>query len=172
MGNRSESRGNQLQDFRTTDLWDEFGEDLQSVDLPLKDFGGRQKFAGPIRTVQCRKDNVVLRTLLREPGQGAVLVVDGGGYTDTALMGDMVATLAVENGWAGVIINGSVRDSAELATLPVGIRALATNPRSSGKKGEGQVDVEVEFGSVVFRPGDHLYADEDGIVVQTKEEGR
>lgn len=159
-----------MTDFRTTDLWDEFGEALQSVDLDLRDYGGRGAFAGPIRTVQCRKDNVVMRTLLAESGDGAVLVVDGGGYTDTALMGDMVASLAVENDWAGVIINGAVRDSAELATMPVGIRALATNPRKSAKIGAGQVDVEVEFGGVVFRPGDHLYADSDGIVVQRAEE--
>lgn len=155
-----------MEEFRTTDLWDAFGEQLWSLDLDLRDYGGEPVFSGPIRTVQCRKDNVLLRSLLAQPGEGAVLVVDGGGYTDTALMGDMVAGLAVENGWAGVIINGAVRDSAELATMPIGIRALATNPRKSGKTGAGQKDTEVEFGDVVFRPGDHLYADEDGIVVQ------
>lgn len=155
-----------MSEFRTTDLWDDYGEELQSVDLPLRDFGGAIQFSGPIRTVKCERDNVVLRTLLGEDGAGAVLVVDGGGHTDTALMGDMVATLAVDNGWAGVIINGSVRDTKELATFPIGIRALASNPRKSGKEGRGEVDVEVTFGSVTFRPGDMLYADEDGIVVQ------
>lgn len=159
-----------MAEYRTTDLWDAFEEQLQSVDLDLRDYGGERVFAGSIRTVQCRRDNVILRDLLAQPGGGAVLVVDGGGHTDTALMGDMVAGLAVQNGWAGVIINGAVRDSAELARMPIGIRALGTNPRKSAKVGAGQKDVEVEFGGVIFRPGDHLYADEDGIVVQRRED--
>lgn len=157
-----------MTEFRTADLWDEFGESLQSVDLSLLDIGDVSVFNGPIRTVQCRKDNVLLRSVLETPGNGSVLVVDGGGYTDTALMGDMVATLGVESGWAGIIINGSVRDREVLATLPIGIRALASNPRKSNKAGDGAIDVEVEFGGVIFRPGDHLYADLDGIVVQSK----
>lgn len=155
--------------FRTTDLWDDHGEELQSLDLPLRDFGGQSTFSGPIRTVKCLRDNVVLRTLLQEDGAGAVLVVDGAGVTDTALMGDMVATSAVENGWAGVVINGAVRDSKELAEFPIGIRALATNPRKSAKEGVGEKDIDIAFGTVTFRPGDLLFADEDGIVVRRAE---
>ena len=122
-------------------------------------------FQGPISTVRCFEDNVVLKQRLSEPGDGRVLVVDGGGSLRVALMGDMVAGLAVQNGWAGVVLNGCVRDSAALADLEVGIAALGTNPRPSGKTGAGEVDVPVTFGGVAFVPGALLACDQDGIVV-------
>jgi regulator of ribonuclease activity A len=152
-------------DFRTADLVDEHGEALQSCDLQLRQFGGRRRFHGPIRTVACFEDNALVKKVLSEPGDGAVLVVDGGGSLHTALVGDLIAGLAQDNGWAGLVVNGAVRDTEALAGLDIGIKALGSNPRKSAKRERGQVDVEVRFGGVSFRPGEHLYSDEDGVVV-------
>ncbi|TVT49896.1 ribonuclease E activity regulator RraA [Amycolatopsis rhizosphaerae] len=151
--------------FSTADLVDEHGDRLQVCDTQFRQFGGHRSFSGPIRTVSCHEDNGLLRELLRTPGAGAVLVVDGGGSLHTALTGDVIAAAAVEHGWAGLVINGAVRDSALLAGLPLGIKALGTNPRKSSKAGAGAVDVVVGFGGVAFRPGDTLYADDDGVAV-------
>ncbi|WP_417563502.1 ribonuclease E activity regulator RraA [Microbacterium sp.] len=150
----------------TADLWDEQGDRLASLTALWRDFGAERRFAGPARTVRCLEDNVVLAGLLETPGEGAVLVVDGGGSLNCALMGDRIAGLAVANGWAGVIIAGAVRDSVALAALPIGIKALGTNPRKSGKGGVGEVDVEIEIGGGVIRPGARVTADEDGVVVE------
>ncbi|GFG53742.1 S-adenosylmethionine--2-demethylmenaquinone methyltransferase [Mycolicibacterium agri] len=154
-----------IQPRPTADLVDEIGADVRSCDLQLRQFGGRSQFAGPITTVKCFEDNTLLKSVLSEPGNGAVLVVDGDGSLHTALVGDLIAGLGVDNGWAGLIINGAVRDSAALRTLDIGIKALGTNPRKSGKTGEGQRDVAVDFGGVVFVPGHIAYSDDDGIVV-------
>lgn len=150
----------------TADLYDERGEDLQSVAMQFQSFGGVTGFSGKIRTVHCFEDNVVLKSVLSSPGEGAVLVIDGGGSLDRALMGDMIAELAVENGWAGVIINGAVRDRKALSQLPLGVKALGSNPRKSTKGGEGETDVPVTIDGVAFRPGAMVYADEDGILVE------
>jgi regulator of ribonuclease activity A len=152
-------------DFRTADLVDEHGEALQSCDLQLRQFGGRRRFHGPIRTVACLQDNALVKQVLSEPGDAAVLVVDGQGSLHTALVGDLIAGLARDNGWAGLVVNGAVRDTEELAGLDIGIKALGSNPRKSAKLAAGQVDVPVRFGGVTFRPGQHLYSDEDGVVV-------
>jgi regulator of ribonuclease activity A len=152
-------------DFRTADLVDEHGEALQSCDLQLRQFGGRRRFHGPIRTVACLQDNALVKAALSEPGNGAVLVVDGQGSLHTALVGDLIAGLARDNGWAGLVVNGAVRDVEELAGLDIGIKALGSNPRKSAKLAAGQVDVPVRFGGVTFRPGEHLHSDEDGVVV-------
>ncbi|WP_270408760.1 ribonuclease E activity regulator RraA [Brachybacterium paraconglomeratum] len=151
---------------RTADLYDELGEELQSLALPLRDLGGELAFDGPVRTVKCYEDNSLLKSVLSTPGEGAVLVIDGAGSLRRAVMGDMIAALAVENGWSGVVINGAVRDVAVLRTLPLGIKALGSNPRKSTKTGQGSVDVPVEFGGVTFRPGARLVADEDGVLVE------
>jgi regulator of ribonuclease activity A len=152
-------------EFSTADLVDEHGEALQSCDLQLRQFGGRRRFHGPIRTVACFEDNALVRQVLSEPGDGAVLVVDGGGSLHTALVGDLIAGLAQANGWAGLVVHGAVRDTEALAGLDIGIKALGSNPRRSAKLATGQVDVPVRFGGVGFRPGAHLYSDEDGVVV-------
>ena len=130
-----------------------------------RQFGGRSRFSGPAITVACHEDNALLKSVLSEPGEGRVLVVDGGGSLHTALMGDLIAGLAVENGWSGAVINGAVRDVATLRTLDLGIKALGSNPRKSTKTGAGELDVPVEFGGVTFTPGDTVYSDDDGIVV-------
>jgi regulator of ribonuclease activity A len=152
-------------EFSTADLVDEHGEALQSCDLQLRQFGGRRRFHGPLRTVACFEDNALVRQVLSEPGDGAVLVVDGGGSLHTALVGDLIAGLALAKGWAGVVVHGAVRDTEALGGLAIGIKALGSNPRKSAKLATGQVDVPVHFGGVSFRPGEHLYSDEDGVVV-------
>ncbi|MGR6919862.1 ribonuclease E activity regulator RraA [[Actinomadura] parvosata] len=149
----------------TADLYDERGDQLDSCDLQLRQYGGRHAFAGPVVTVLCREDNALLKSILTEPGEGRVLVVDGGGSLHTALMGDLIAGLAVSNGWVGVVVNGAVRDVAALRELDLGIKALGSNPRKSGKQGTGERDVPVTFGGVTFHPGAELFSDDDGILV-------
>ncbi|MBC7443415.1 MAG: ribonuclease E activity regulator RraA [Ramlibacter sp.] len=150
----------------TADLYDARGEELQSVSLQFQDLGGRARFTGPIRTVTCFQDNALLKSVLSTPGDGAVLVIDGGGSLETALMGDMIADLAVQNGWAGVVINGAIRDRVAIGTMELGVKALGSNPRKSSKAGVGVTDAVVEFGGVTFTPGRTVYCDEDGILVE------
>lgn len=150
----------------TADLYDERGDDLQSLALQLQNLGGTARFEGPIRTVRCFEDNALLKATVSEPGDGAVLVVDGGGSLDRALMGDMIAEIAQSNGWAGVVINGAIRDRVALSQIELGVKALGSNPRKSTKTGAGEVDVPVSFGGVDFAPGKRLFSDEDGILVE------
>jgi regulator of ribonuclease activity A len=149
----------------TADLYDEHGEALQSCDLPLRQYGGRAAFAGTVTTIRCHQDNALVKAVLAEPAEGRVLVVDGGGSLHTALMGDLIAASAVEHGWAGVVIHGAVRDVSQLRTMPLGVKALGSNPRKSAKDGVGERDVIVAFGGVEFLPGHTLVSDDDGIVV-------
>jgi len=151
--------------FKTADLFDEFGDRLQVCEAIFRDFGGRARFFGPIATVKCFEDNSLVKAALSEPGAGRVLVVDGGGSMRCAMLGDLLATSAVENGWSGVLLFGCVRDSAEIAAMPLGVKALATNPRKSEKRGEGQRDIPVHFAGVCFRPGEYAYCDQDGVLV-------
>ena len=147
------------------DLCDANEDEIEVCELQFRDFGGRVAFAGPIRTVRCHEDNSVVKATLAEPGEGCVLVVDGGGSLHRALVGDVLGADAVKNGWAGIIVHGAVRDTAVLATLEIGIKALGTHPMRSVKRGEGVVDTPVAFGGVVFVPGDRLVADEDGVAI-------
>ncbi len=149
----------------TADLVDDIGPDVRSCDVQFRQFGGRAEFAGPIRTVRCHQDNALLKSVLSEAGDGGVLVIDGGGSLHTALVGDVIAELARSNGWAGLIVNGAVRDAAALRGLDLGIKALGTNPRKSGKTGAGERDVTISLGGVDFVPGDIAYSDDDGIVI-------
>lgn len=149
----------------TADLVDDIGPDVRSCDLQFRQFGGRAEFAGPIRTVRCFQDNALLKSVLSQPGGGGVLVIDGAGSLHTALVGDLIADLARSNDWAGLIVNGAVRDAAALRGINIGIKALGTNPRKSAKTGAGERDVEVTLGGVTFVPGDVAYSDDDGIVV-------
>ncbi|MBF5043193.1 RraA family protein [Aggregicoccus sp. 17bor-14] len=156
--------------FTTADLCDAHaGEpDFQVAEPGFLDFGARRSFHGAIATVRAPEDNSLVREALEEPGGGRVLVVDGGGSRRCALVGDMLAALAQKNGWAGVLVNGCIRDAGEVARTAVGVKALGTHPLKSGKRNEGQRDVEVRFAGVTFRPGAHLYADVDGVVVSAK----
>ncbi len=150
----------------TADLFDELGEEIQSVPIQFRSFGARAAFDGPVRTVRCFQDNALVKSTLSTPGEGAVLVIDGGGSLETALMGDMIAELAVANGWAGAVILGAIRDQNAINQLDLGVKALGTNPRKSTKTGSGELDVTLEFGGVTFKVGAHLYSDEDGILVE------
>jgi regulator of ribonuclease activity A len=150
----------------TADLYDEHGDALASLSVQLRDFGGIRAFSGPVRTVRCYEDNGLVKAVTQTPGDGAVLVVDGGGSLRSALMGDLIAAAAVENGWAGAIIHGAIRDSVALGGLRLGVKALGTNPRKSSKTGAGVLDEAVEIGGVVFRPGALVHADEDGVLVE------
>lgn len=151
----------------TADLFDQHGEALQVLNLPMRRFGARARFEGLIRTVRCYEDNSLVRQVLETHGAGQVLVVDGGGSLRVALLGDQMAALAVANGWAGLVINGVVRDSAAVDQMDLGVKALGTNPRKGIKRGDGQFDLPVAFGGVIFTPGDRLVSDEDGVVVMS-----
>ena len=154
----------------TADLVDALGEGVRSCDLQLRSLGGAARFAGPVRTVRCREDNALVKRVLSSPGDGAVLVVDGGGSLHSALVGDLIAGAAVDNGWSGLVLHGVVRDAVALAALPLGVKALGTNPRKSRKDAVGEVDVPVGFGGVVFTPGEWVFGDEDGVLVLTADE--
>jgi regulator of ribonuclease activity A len=149
----------------TADLVDDIYPDVRSCDLQLRDLGGVTTFAGPITTVKCFQDNALLKSVLSEPGNGGVLVIDGDGSLHTALVGDVIAGIAKDSGWSGLIVHGAVRDASTLRTIEIGIKALGTNPRKGTKTGEGDRDVAVTFGGVTFNPGEIAYCDEDGIVV-------
>jgi regulator of ribonuclease activity A len=156
-------------DFATADLMDEYGAELTSCETQFRSYGAQERFCGPVRTVRCLEDNALLKSVLATPGEGRVLVIDGGGSLRTALMGDMIAGSAVANGWAGVVINGAVRDVVALRDLNLGVKALGSNPRKSAKAGVGESEVPVEFGEAEFTPGAWLYSDEDGIVLAARE---
>ncbi|MFO0757602.1 MAG: ribonuclease E activity regulator RraA [Byssovorax sp.] len=149
----------------TTDLCDKHGNAVRVVAPLFHDYGKIRHFSGLISTIKVHEDNVLVRAAVSEPGGGRVLVIDGGGSLRCALLGDMLAGLAVDNGWAAVIVNGAIRDAEAIAQLPLGVRALATHPRKSDKRGFGDRDVPVTFGGVTFTPGEWLCADLDGIVV-------
>ena len=151
--------------FTTADLCDAFASSLQLAQPVFRDYGGVTRFAGPVETLRVWEDNVLVREALERKGQGRVLVVDGGGSLRTALVGGQLAALARANDWAGLIINGCVRDSIETRRIQLGIKALNTSPMRSGKKGAGERNVPVTFAGVTFAPGHFVYADEDGVVV-------
>lgn len=152
-------------ELQTADLSDACPEEARALDPLFRHFGGRRRMMGPIRTVKCFEDNTLVRKTLEAPGEGHVLVVDGGGSKRCALLGDRLATLARDHGWAGVVVYGCIRDSAVIGTMDVAVMALATHPRKSIKRGEGQVDVPLYFAGQPVLPHGWLYADEDGILV-------
>jgi regulator of ribonuclease activity A len=151
--------------FSTADLSDAAGPLARPCLIPFQQFGGRLTFSGRIRTVRCHADNLLVRRQLETPAAGDVLVVDGGGNLEFALVGDVLGGLAVRHGWSGLVIYGAVRDTVALATLPLGVKALGPVPRRGDKLGAGETDVPVVFGGVTFTPGHWLYSDADGIVV-------
>ena len=153
----------------TTDLCDEFDDAVRVVALAWRDFGGRVAFAGTISTVRAFEDNSRVREAVAEPGRGRVLVVDGGGSLRRAMLGDLLAAKAVENGWKGIVIAGAIRDSGVIATLDLGVKALGVCPRKTEKLGDGRRDVVVEIGGVMIAPGQWLCADADGVVVMERE---
>lgn len=159
--------------FATTDLCDAHEDLLDAGSLRIvapgmRAFGRANRFAGAAVTLKVFEDNSLVRTLLGEPGAGRVLVVDGGGSMRCALVGGNLAVLGARNGWAGIVVNGAVRDTVELDACTIGIRALGTHPQKSVKRNSGERDVAVQFPGAVVRPGNWVYADADGILVSDR----
>ncbi|MEN1729386.1 MAG: ribonuclease E activity regulator RraA [Pseudomonadota bacterium] len=150
----------------TPDLCDAHPELVRIViGLHWQSYGARKAFGGPVTTVKCFEDNSRVKELVNTAGEGRVLVVDGGGSLRHALLGDLLAAAARDNGWAGIVIHGACRDVEVLAEIDVGVMALGCVPIKSVRRGEGQIDIPVSIGNVIVQPGDHLYADANGIIV-------
>ena len=154
--------------FKTADLCDEHSDSLKIAQPLFNDYGKKISFGGEISTVKCFEDNSLVRSQLEQPGNGRVLVVDGGGSTRCAMVGDILAQMGADNGWSGIIVYGCIRDSGVIATIDIGVKALGTLPLKSLKKGEGDIDITVHFADVDFVPGQFAYADEDGIIVSPR----
>jgi regulator of ribonuclease activity A len=155
--------------FATADLVDAHSDIVRSCETQFRQFGGRPRFHGPIRTIKVFENNALIKKTLSTPGAGAVLVIDAGASPRCAVVGGNIAQLAEQNGWAGLVICGLVRDTLELAAVEIGIKALGTNPWRSGKSESGQLDSPVSFGGVEFRVGEWVYSDEDGVLVSARE---
>ena len=155
--------------FSVPDICDDFLPEIQVLEPLFGSFGGQQKFYGEIVTIKCFEDNSLVKQTLGSAGHGKVLVVDGGGSLRCALLGDMLAAMAVDNGWQGVLINGCVRDVEILKTIDLGVRAINCHPLKSNKRNEGQLNIPLSFAGVSFQPGQYLYVDENGIVVANNE---
>ncbi len=147
------------------DLCDQHGDALQVADPLFHDFGGKPLFYGQAVTLSCYEDNSLVRKLVNRPGQGRVMVIDGGGSLRRALLGDQLAIKAAEQGWEGIVIFGAVRDVGTLATLALGVKALAACPVKTEKLGQGELDAVVSFAGVTIHPGDYVYADLNGVLV-------
>jgi len=155
--------------FKTTDLYDDYLEELQVAAPIFRDFGGRTSFCGQIVTMKTFEDNSCLKAAFETDGKGKVLVVDSAGSLRCAMMGNVMAALGASNGWEGVIINGCIRDSADVGRVDFGAKALATIPRKTVKRQQGVMDIPVHFADVTFTPGEYVYADEDGIVLSKQQ---
>jgi len=153
------------------DICDRFYDEIRVFDPVFRDYGARRRFCGPIVTVKCFEDNSLVRDLVRSEGRGRVLVVDGGGSTRRALLGDQLAAAAAANGWQGLLIYGCVRDVEILETIDLGIKALNSIPVKTDKRGEGQLDLPLHFAGARILPGEYLYADANGVVVAVRDLG-
>ncbi|WP_122573095.1 ribonuclease E activity regulator RraA [Pseudomonas viridiflava] len=151
--------------YLTPDLCDAYPDLIQVVEPMFSNFGGRDSFGGQIVTLKCFEDNSLVKEQIALDGKGKVLVVDGGGSLRCAMLGDMVAEQASKNGWEGLLIYGCVRDVDMLAQTDLGVQALASHPKKSQKRGIGELNVPVTFGGVTFKPGDYLYADNNGVII-------
>ncbi|MFT7300325.1 MAG: regulator of ribonuclease activity A [Porticoccus sp.] len=154
--------------YSTPDLCDDHPELVRVLEPMMGNFGGRESFGGEIVTIKCHEDNSLVKENAGNPGQGKVMIVDGGGSLRRALLGDIIAENAVKNGWEGIIIYGCVRDVDTLASLDLGVQALASIPLKTDKRGIGDLNVPVTFGGVTFNSGDYVYADNNGVIVSTQ----
>lgn len=152
----------------TPDLCDAHPEWVRVVEPIFRNYGGRRAFGGEILTIKCHEDNSLVKEHVGNPGHGRVIVVDGGGSLRCALLGDMLAANAVKNGWAGIIIYGCIRDVDDIRTMDLGVQALRTIPLKSHRQGRGDLNIPVTFGGVTFRPGEFVYADNNGIIVSAQ----
>lgn len=153
------------QNIPTPDLCDDHEGSVAAIELQFQHYGLHKYISGEAVTVKCFEDNSLVKQLVNTPGNGRVLVVDGGGSMRRALLGDMLAEAAVNNGWSGLVINGCIRDVQVINTLALGVKALGTHPMKTDKRGEGQQDISIAFGGVEINSGDYIYADENGVVV-------
>lgn len=154
--------------MKTADLIDSHAEKLTLVHLPFRSFGKSPQFAAQVQTIKCFEDNTVVRAQLETPGEGRVLVVDGGGSTRIALLGDILADLAIKNGWAGLVVNAAIRDCAEIDEMETLVFSLGTSPVKSAKEGWGKVGCPIAFGGVQFKPGGWIYGDADGVLYSSE----
>ncbi len=149
----------------TPDLCDENPETVSAVAPIFNTYGGKSAFGGEIVTVECFEDNTVVKAQAAEDGAGKVMVVDGGGSMRCALVGDMIAANAMKNGWLGLIIYGCIRDVDAISILDIGIQALNSMPIKSVRENRGELNIEISFGGVTFKPGDYVYADNNGVII-------
>ena len=152
----------------TPDIADEFPGEVTAIELAFRNYGGIAHFSGEVVTVKCFEDNSLVKELVGQPGHGRVIVVDGGGSRRRALLGDMLAEAAADNGWAGLVINGVIRDVDQVGATSLGVQALGTIPLKTEKLGHGQQDIPLHFGGANIRPGDWIYADNNGVLVATR----
>lgn len=151
--------------FSVCDLCDAHEDRIQVAEPIFRDFGGRHVFGGQVVTISCNEDNSLVRDAVATPGEGRVLVVDGGGSLQRSLLGDQLATKASDNGWQGIIVHGAIRDIEVIARIDIGVKALNVIPLKTEKHGVGDRDVPVRFAGVTFKPGAYVYADLNGFVV-------
>ena len=151
----------------TPDLSDEAPQ-VSAIELQFSSYGALRQFGGEVVTIKCHEDNSLVKQCVEEPGEGRVIVVDGGGSQRRALLGDMLAEKAAANGWAGLVINGVIRDVDEIGQTPLGVQALGTCPIKTEKLGVGQRDISIRIGGVDIAPGDYIYADNNGVIVSKK----
>ncbi|MEM9256842.1 MAG: ribonuclease E activity regulator RraA [Pseudomonadota bacterium] len=156
-----------MTEFTTPDLSDEAPQ-ARALELPLRNFGGRSRFCGAAVTIKCHEDNSLVKALVAEPGEGRVIVVDGGGSRRRALLGDMLAAKAMDNGWSGLVINGVIRDVDDIGAMALGVQALGTVPVKTEKRGVGQRDIALHIGGVEIQPGDYVYADNNGVLISAE----
>lgn len=154
--------------MKTADLIDAHADELTLIHLPFRKFGTKTAFAGPAQTIKCFEDNTLIRAELEKPGDGRVLVIDAAGSTRVAVIGDILAGLAISNGWAGIVLNGAIRDSAEIDLMDTAIAALGTSPVKSAKQGAGQVGIPIALGGTKIAVGDWIYGDADGVLSSHK----
>mgnify|MGYP005988344653 CR=1 FL=1 len=147
------------------DLFDLYPEKLQLAEPIFNDYGGKVIFSGEIVTVSCFNDNSKVKELVATDGTGKVMVVDGKASTTNALLGDMLAEKAVENGWQAIVINGCIRDAGTISTLPIGVKALGCNPIKTEKLGVGDINVDITFANLHFKAGDFIYGDLNGLAI-------
>lgn len=154
--------------YLTPELCDKYPDLVRVVEPIFKNYGGKSSFGGQIVTIKCHEDNSVVKETAGTAGNGKIIVVDGGGSLRRALLGDLIAENAVQNGWEGFIIYGCIRDVDTISTMNLGVKALNTNPLKTEKKGIGDLNIPVSFGGVTFKPGEYVYADSNGIIVSSK----
>lgn len=155
-------------DYITPDLCDAYPDLVRVLEPMVHNFGGRDSFGGEIVTIKCFEDNSRVKELAGNNGKGKVMVVDGGASLRRALLGDMIAENAVKNGWEGIIINGCIRDVDAIASMDLGVQALAAIPLKTDRRGIGDLNVPISFGGVTFNPGEYVYADNNGVVVSAQ----